>query len=199
MNKLTMAILAAALPFLASAAGDLASNVYARVRLVFTEDGVVSTQLFHRALGGGIVQERMTDEFISFCNFVSNNCAEIAADWHTYETNEMVRFTTQSAVCFSGFDNQTNFANRVLALYEANTNAISWSTIEMIRSPDGPSAAAHYLGLHYDTPGVSNIIMRLRAIAVNAGVASLSEACDEDLSGETRQIYLGMEAAGMFD
>lgn len=199
MNRITVAVLATALSIMAHAADDLASNVYAKVRRVFTEDGMVSTQLFHRVLGGGIMQARMTDEFASFCNFVSNHCTEIAADWLTYETNEMVRFTTQSAVSFSGFANQTNFASRILALYEADTNTVSWGTIEMIRSPDGPSAAAHYLGLHYDIPGVSNIIMRLRTIATNAGVASLAEACDEDLSGETRQNYLGMDAAGMFD
>lgn len=179
-------------------ADDLASNVYVRVKNLYADERS-PFRAFIGIRGGGFINDGMSDEFVTFYNFVSNHCDEIVSNWRTYETNEMVRFTTQSAVCFSGFANQTNFANRILALYETDTNAVSWETIVMIRSPDGPKAAAHYLGLHYDTPGVSNIIMRLRTIAIKARASSLSEACNEDLSGETKQNYLGMDAAGMFD
>ena len=59
------------------------------------------------------LEDRDMPKFLALTACVSNHCAEIAADWRTYETNEMVRFTTLSAVGYSGYSNFTNFADIV--------------------------------------------------------------------------------------
>ena len=164
----------------------LASNVYSKVKQLYA--GHRSPfDFFITVRGGGVDLEMPTANFFGFASFVSNNCSAIAADWPTYETNEMVRFTTLSAVAYSGFDRMTNLADRVLAGYEANTNYCGWDTIRFINYPYGASTNKYYLTMNYEQPAVSNIISRLRALAVARGDEDLREMCDERLSGEAKR------------
>ena len=164
----------------------LASNVYSKVKQLYA--GHRSPfDFFITVRGGGVDLEMPTANFFEFASFVSNNCSAIAADWPTYETNEMVRFTTLSAVAYSGFDRMTNLADRVLAGYEANTNYCGWDTIRFINYPYGASTNKYYLTMNYEQPAVSNIISRLRALAVARGDEGLREMCDERLSGEAKR------------
>ena len=164
----------------------LASNVYSKVKQLYA--GHRSPfDFFITVRGGGVDLEMPTADFFEFASFVSNNCSAIAADWPTYETNEMVRFTTLSAVAYSGFDRMTNLADRVLAGYEANTNYCGWDTIRFINYPYGASTNKYYLTMNYEQPAVSNIISRLRALAVARGDEVLREMCDERLSGEAKR------------
>ena len=164
----------------------LASNVYSKVTQLYA--GHRSPfDFFITVRGGGVDLEMPTANFFEFASFVSNNCSAIAADWPTYETNEMVRFTTLSAVAYSGFDRMTNLADRVLAGYEANTNYCGWDTIRFINYPYGASTNKYYLTMNYEQPAVSNIISRLRALAVARGDEDLREMCDERLSGEAKR------------
>ena len=193
----TCLILLSLVPLLARATSVTVAHIYAQANAVFqSEDAAHPVQAYHAALGGGMVSECMNDTFRSLCHFVSNHCDEIAADWMAYETNDMVRFTTLSAVGFSGFDNLTNLASHVLSLYEADANAISWQTIEMLSGPDDPPDAAHYLCLNYDVPGVSNLVNRFKAIYVGRGELERASMFDADLSGEAKRDYLDMKAAG---
>ena len=85
---------------------DVVTNIYGKVTKLY--DGhkvhgnpVSSYSRFLGVRGGGINNEFFDDEMRKFTNLVeiiSNNCVSIAADWRTYETNEMVRFTVLSAV-----------------------------------------------------------------------------------------------------
>ena len=164
----------------------LASNVYSKVKQLYA-DHSSPFDFFITVRGGGVDLEMPTANFFEFASFVSNNCSAIAADWPTYETNEMVRFTTLSAVAYSGFDRMTNLADRVLAGYEANTNYCGWDTIRFVNYPYGASTNKYYLTMNYEQPAVSNIISRLRALAVARGDEGLREMCDERLSGEAKR------------
>ena len=75
----------------------------------------------------------------------------------------------------------------VLAGYEANTNYCGWDTIRFINYPYGASTNKYYLTMNYEQPAVSNIISRLRALAVARGDEDLREMCDERLSGEAKR------------
>jgi len=165
----------------------LASNIYFRVKSMYEGHWLSPFDYFLAVRGGGVDLEMPTTNFFEFASFVSNNCSAIAADWPTYETNEMVRFTTLSAVAYSGFDRMTNLADRVLAGYEANTNYCGWDTIRFINYPYGASTNKYYLTMNYEQPAVSNIISRLRALAVARGDEGLREMCDERLSGEAKR------------
>lgn len=114
-----------------------------------------------------------------------------------YETNEVARFTLISAIGFSGFSNMTNLANKVLTLCENDHNSISQETLRMVECPYGTSdEMENYLGLKIDVPGVSNLVQRLRSIAVENSRTNAVEFLDECLSGERKCWYLDMKAAG---
>ena len=173
----------------------LASNVYVQVRQLYGGNGRTPFDHFVGVRGGGMAQEMEMQSLVPFVHFVSNHCAEIAADWPTYETNEMVRFTTLSAVGYSGFANYTNFVDVVLSRYESNTNSCSWSTIKFMKSPYGTTQEVA-LELNYDVPAVSNILLRMRSAAIANGDDKMRQACDCELSGEGNRNYLEMKAAG---
>ena len=173
----------------------LASNVYSKVKRLYA-DQKSPFDFFITVRGGGVEMEMETTNFFTFVSFVSNNCSAIAADWPTYETNEMVRFTTLSAVAYSGFDRMTNLADRVLAGYEANTNYSGWDTIRFINCPYGTRATKQYLARNYDVPGVSNLLQRIRALAVAHGNDVMRDDCDECLSGEIKKHVLEMISIG---
>ena len=150
--------------------------------------------------GGGFLNDGMTDKFVSFCGFVSNRCNEIVADWPAYETNDVARFTLSSAIGFTSFSNMTNLAERVLSMYEKDNGSVSTDTLFRIRIPAGtPPDSEHYLALNIDVPGVSNIVQRLRNIAVANSNTNGILYCDACLSGELKAEYLAMKEAGMFE
>ena len=170
----------------------LASNVYSKVKQLYA--GHRSPfDFFITVRGGGVDLEMPTANFFEFASFVSNNCSAIAADWPTYETNEMVRFTTLSAVGYSGVDNYTNFVDRILALHEGNVNSCGWETVRFLFHPYG-TASHNTLDIYYDTSTVSNIIQRVRAIAIQRGDTNLLFTCDFMASGAQKQIILEMDS-----
>ncbi len=185
------------------ASESLTTNVYAMVQSVFAAEAATSgetpTNIYYGAVGGGMAQECMNEAFRSFCTFVSNHCDAIASDWNSYETNDMVRFTTLSAIGFSGFHNLTNVADKVLSLYEANTNSVCWSTINMLCTPDDPAEATSYLGLHYEDPGVSNLVLRFRQAGVSASNDAFVQYCDSCLAGEEKAKYQDMKSSGALE
>ena len=153
---------------------------------------------FNSARHGGFRFGYANDKFLSLCTFVSNRCDEIVADWPAYETNDVARFTLISAIGFtSKLSNMTNLANKVLTMYENDHASVSEDTLDLIRVPSGtPVEMEHYLGVNYDIPGVSNIIQRLRAIAVANSDTNTVGFCDEYLSGERKRWFLEMKAGG---
>lgn len=174
--------------------GAVASNVYALVRNIY---GGHRSPFDHflTVRGGGVSSEMDISEIMPLVNFVSNHCAAIATDWPTYETNEMVRFTTLCAVGFAGYDNYTNFSDTVLALYEANTNNCSWDTIKFIHAPYG-TASENSLSLNYDQPVVSNLLLRIRARAIEVGDPDRPDICEDQLSGAAKLDCLDMQSWG---
>ena len=170
----------------------LASNVYSKVKQLYA-DHSSPFDFFITVRGGGVDLEMPTADFFEFASFVSNNCSAIAADWPTYETNEMVRFTTLSAVGYSGVDNYTNFVDRILALHEGNVNSCGWETVRFLFHPYG-TASHNTLDIYYDTSTVSNIIQRVRAIAIQRGDTNLLFTCDFMASGVQKQIILEMDS-----
>ena len=173
-----------------------ASNVYAKVKHLYEGDWMRPFDYFLAVRGGGVDKEMETAAFFDFRNFVSNNYEAIASDWRTYETNEMVRFTTLSAIGYTGFDNMTNFADRILSDYEADTNFCSWATIEFVDAPRGTRANIHYLSMNYDKPGISNLIQRIRTLAVAKGDDNIRDGCDYKLSGASKAECLDLIAIG---
>ena len=172
-----------------------ASNVYMQVRQLYGGNGRTLFDHFLGVRGGGVAQEMEMQDFMPFVHFVSNHCAEIAANWQIYETNEVVRFTTLSAVGCSGFDNYTNFVDMVLCQYETGTNSCSWSTVKFMKSPYGTEEEVS-LELKYDIPFVSNILLRVRSAAMKIGDDTVRQSCEFELSGNGRRNYLEMKAAG---
>ena len=175
----------------------LASNVYSQVKVMYAGNWQSPFDHFLSVRGDGVASAMEMQNFMPFVHCVSNHSAEIAANWRTYETNEMVRFTTLSAVGFSGFDNYTNFVDAILSQYESDTNVCSWSTIKFLKAPYG-TAEAMSIELNYDIPVVSNILLRIRAAAIAQGDDRMRQTCDFELSGEGKQDYLDMQAAGAF-
>ena len=155
---------------------------------------------FFGVRGGGIRFELFDDEMQRFkliVNVVSNNYGAIASDWHTYQTNEMVRFTTLSAVGYSGYNNYTNFIDRFLTFCETapvpGTNY--WESIEFLSGPYGTPMESQ-LPLNYESPIVSNIIIRMRSYAIKRGDTESINFYNTVLSGEWKRQYLLMKAAG---
>lgn len=177
----------------------LASNIYVQVRSVYAYDTWQTLyDYFYAVRGGGVrldLEDRDMPKFLALTVCVSNHCAEIAADWRTYETNEVVRFTTLSAVGYSGYSNFTNFADIVTTQILSNPSLCSSCTMNFLVSPYGtPSETC--MGLNYDNPVVSNIITRIRQVEVSLNQTNGVNACDAFLSGEWKREYLEMKAAG---
>lgn len=166
---------------------DVATNVYARVVGIYASQNDTLERSFRAVRGGSFYNELNESEYMPFCEYVSNHCSQIVADWPIYETNEMVRYTTLCAIGFSGFANYTNAIDKILSGYEANSAYCSWETVRILQQPYGTPS---YLSLDwaYDKPGISNLVLRIRAIAAsqaptNRFTMSAVEACDDVLSG----------------
>ncbi len=175
-------------------ADALASNIYAQVWNLYKDYRSPFNQ-FLAVRGGGFFNEMDEQCIQPLAIIVSNNCTAIADDWQTYETNEMVRFTTLCAAAYSGFDNYTNFLDRILARYESDTNSCSWATVRFIFSPYG-TVSDIALELNYDAPAVSNILQRMRVIAVANDNVQLLQKCDRLMSGEAKRELLELKAGG---
>lgn len=175
---------------------SLVSNVYSQVQNVYANHWLDPPRYFSAVRGGGVLFElEGNTNFLALTHFVSNHCAEIAADWRSYETNEMVRFTVMSAAGNAGLQNWTNLAERIMTFHEANTNACSWKTIEFLCSPSG-THEMHSMILNYDVPLISNLLLRIKAEAIRVGDTNFLNGFDDILSGAHKQWLLEMKAAG---
>lgn len=181
----------------------LASNIYSKTEYVYSDFifcGKLRTKeyFFWGVRGGGINMELEgihLKRFKELVNVVSNNYEAIVADWRTYETNEMVRFTTLSAIGFSGYNIYTNCIDRLLTFYETSSGTNGWDSIELLLGPYGTPMEAK-LPLNYENPIVNNLYKRVRAIAIEDCYTNMINFCNRTLSGEWKRGYLMMEAAG---
>ena len=182
---------------------DFVTNVYSKVTKLYEEhkvhgNPVSSYSRFLGVRGGGVNNEFFDDEIRKFTNLVeivSNNCASIAADWQTYETNEMVRFTVLSAVGYSGYDNYTNFVNTVITPSCSLLYTNRWETVKFMLDPYG-TEMEHQLALNYENPIVSNVVQRIKSESILQSNTNYINWCSEILSGEWKRWYLDMKISG---
>lgn len=185
---------------------DFATNAYNRVSDVWAgyviDSGgrtLTPEQNCNGAIGGGLIYNVSEEEwrrFLYYTEAVSNNCAEIIADWQSYETNEMVRFTTLNAIVYSGFDNYTNCIENLLSRYEADTNYCGWATMRFLAVPMGTQEGEYLLTNHYAEPAVSNILMRFKTQAENHGDVPIAKICGDMLSGKDKERYDQLKSIG---
>ena len=181
----------------------LSTNIYRKAMHVYENHMIHGSarnpMRYFRAVRGGGVNFELDgvhlERFMDLVNVVSNNCSEIASDWHTYETNEMVRFTTLSAVGYSGYGNYTNFIDKLLTYGETDSRANYWRSLRFIMSPYG-TKQENKLALRYEDATVSNFFVRLRQQAINYGETNSVNWCNDVLSGEWAKDHLQMDAAG---
>lgn len=194
MNKVICTLLASGL-VLGSMGEAVRTNVYEKVASVFADDGgLVPGPTFYSVKGGGFSSERMTDDFASLCEVVSNNATHILADWTAYATNAVAQFSVLNALCFSGECVYTNSLS-VLLSRQDNVAVSSWQSLKFLAMPYGTPMQRHLL-LHYDVEGVSNLVLRVKQAALSAGDNDMVLHCEEILTGEARGEYLELKAAG---
>lgn len=182
---------------------SLVTNVYSKTMHVYSDYVFLgrhrSQEYFFSGVRGGGVDFELDgihlERFMDLVSVVSNNCEAIASDWHAYETNEMVRFTTLSAVGFSGYNNYTNFVRRLLDSYDEVPRTNSWKSIQFISGPYG-TPMDFQLALNYESSIVSNLISRIKEHAAVNNATNDFNWCNKVLSGEWKRNYLIMEAAG---
>lgn len=182
---------------------DLLTNIYTKVFCVYSDYVFLGRQrtpeyFFSGVRGGGVAMELEGEHLTRFTNLVeivSNNCASIAANWRTYETNEMVRFTVLSAVGYSGYDNYTNFVNTVITPSCSLLYTNRWATVKFMLDPYG-TEMEHQLALNYENPIVSNIVQRIKSESVLQSNTNYVNWCSEILSGEWKRWYLDMKMSG---
>ena len=181
----------------------LLTNVYQNVQHIY-RDYVFCGRLrtpeyfFSGVRGGGIdfeLEGIHLERFMDLVNIVSNNYRAIVSDWYGYETNEMSRFTILSAVGYSGYENYTNFVDKILEYSETDTRTNYWRSLRFIMSPYG-TKQENRLALNYENATVSNFFQRLKQQAINNGETNSVNWCNDVLSGEWKKDHLEMEAAG---
>ena len=179
----------------------LLTNVYQKVQHIY-RDYVFCGRLrtpeyfFSGVRGGGIdfeLEGNHLERFMDLVNIVSNNYRAIVSDWYGYETNEMSRFTILSAVGYSGYENYTNFVDKILEYSERNTQTNYFRSLNFIMSPYGTRQDCK-LALNYENAIVSNLFLRFKAQAVKNADTNNVNWCDEVLSGEWKRSYLDEEA-----
>ena len=151
---------------------------------------------FQCVRGGGVdfeLEGIHLERFMDLVNIVSNNYRAIVSDWYGYETNEMSRFTILSAVGYSGYENYTNFVDKILEYSETDTRTNYWRSLRFIMSPYG-TKQENRLALNYENAIVSNLFLRFKAQAVKNADTNNVNWCDEVLSGEWKRSYLDEEA-----
>ena len=104
MNKLLYIVVIACIIVLQCKAEetDLVSRVSAMAEALYDNGSDSPAVCFGSVRGGGMNREMARDEYMPFVSFVSNNCAAIAADWQSYETNEVVEFGLFSSLVVRG-------------------------------------------------------------------------------------------------
>lgn len=174
-------------------------SAYAQVLDVYSQGARAPYDKFTSvSCGHGISAEldrgiAMTN-FLRYCSTVSNNFDRITTNWSAFETNEMVRYTTISAVGYCGADLYTNFCNRVLdSRMEANDDQME--TAVTLLYPEG-TPMYNYLMMNYNLPGISNIVHRIREIAIQNNKTNTAERCADILSGAEKIYYIEMRDAG---
>lgn len=179
---------------------NLSSNIYSRVAQVFKEDGGLASQSFFAEVYNGetYLWGSMQQPFLELVPVVSNNYTQIADDWNAYITNDIVSYTVLSAIGYSGLNVYTNFLGSMVTRYEQTYTTNDWETVRTLsRSYQTPMWNA--LLLHYDNVAVSNLILRIKSGATRAGDTKTKDLCAEILTGETREAYLLMKAAGAIE
>ena len=179
----------------------LITNVYEKCLCVFQDYrlqgyAITPEDRFLAVRGGGVNFELdgiHLERFMELVKVVSNNCSQIASDWYSYETNEMVRFTTLSAVGCSGYNNYTNFVDKLLAFAETDTRTNYFGSLDFMMSPYGTKAESK-LALNYASMIVSNIVLRFKAQSLKNADTNNIQWCDEVLSGEWKRDYLDEES-----
>lgn len=183
------------------------SNVFETVRSVYTgnsisvDDAMIADR-FQSVRGGGVSLELEGTELMAFsnlCSVVSNHASFIANSWQSYATNECVRFSVLSAICYSGQAIFTNFTDRILAYYEMSPDGSSDSSyypvIKFLLSPYGTPTEKYFVN-DYDQFGVSNLLMRISSVFSTRGHTNEVMWCSRILSGETKQMFLQEETDG---
>jgi hypothetical protein len=178
----------------------LTSNIYSRVSQVFKEDGGLASQSFFAEVYNGetYLWGSMQQPFLELVPVVSNNYAQIVEDWDAYATNGVVSFTIITAVGYSGSNVYTNFLDFMLTRYEQTHNTNDWGHVRHLRRMIN-TPVERYLTLNYDNVGVSNLILRIQSGAVQIGDHATKAVCNRLLSGEIRESYLLMKAAGAIE
>ena len=179
---------------------SLISNVYNQVGLIFKEDGGLNTESYFGGVygGDGYMWGSLKQPFFELVPVVSNNYTQIADDWDAYVTNDIVSYTVLSAIGYSGLNVYTNFLGSMVTRYEQTYTTNDWETVRTLsRSYQTPMWNA--LLLHYDNVAVSNLILRIKSGATRAGDTKTKDLCAEILTGETREAYLLMKAAGAIE
>ena len=151
---------------------------------------------FQCVRGGGVNFELdgiHLERFMELVEVVSNNYAAVAADWYSYETNEMVRFTTLSAVGYLGFNSYTNFVTQLLDYNDSTRTTNLWNSIRFISDPYG-TPMEFQLALNYESAIASNQILRIKSCATLNGATNTINWANKVLSGEWKRSYLDEEA-----
>jgi hypothetical protein len=182
---------------------NLSTSIYQKVHNIYSDyvfcGRIRTPEYFFSGVRGGGVDFELDgihlERFMDLVKVVSNNCSQIASDWYSYETNEMVRFTTLSAVGYSGYNNYTNFVDKLLAFTETDTRTNYWRSLRFIMLPYGTKQETK-LALTYEDVVVSNIFVRIRQQAINNVDTNSVNFCNRVLSGEWKSEHLQMEAAG---
>ena len=181
----------------------LLTNVYLKSSQVYQNHylngRLRSPERYFRCVRGGGVDFELDgihlERFMDLVKVVSNNCPQIASDWYSYETNEMVRFTTLSAVGYSGYNNYTNFVRLILDYKDQVQTTNLWRTVHFIADPYG-TPMEFQLALNYENPMISNQIVRIKSYAILNDATNSVNWATKVLSGEWKRNYLQMEAAG---
>ena len=156
-----------------------------------------SPERYFRCVRGGGIDFELDgvhlERFMNLVNVVSNNCDAIVSNWYDYETNEVTRFTVLSAVGYSGYENYTNFVDKILAYSERNTQTNYFGSLNFIMCPYGTRQDCK-LALNYENAIVSNLFLRFKAQAVKNADTNNVNWCNEVLSGEWKRDYLDEES-----
>lgn len=181
----------------------LSTNIYHKVMHVYENHmlhgRVRNPMRYFRAVRGGGINFELDgvhlERFMDLVNVVSNNYEAVASNWHAYETNEIVRFTTLSAVGYSGYNIYTNFVRMVLDSCDRFPRTNSWDSIRFISGPYGTPMDIQ-LAMNYENSIVSNLVNRIKEYAVENNSTNDVIWCNKVLSGEWKAEQLEMESAG---
>lgn len=199
MNKLVLMAVSCAVAGHLLGEDGLVSNIYAQVDLVYGSDKWDSPRdVFHSVRGGdGYEGGSVRKPFYALIPVVSNNYEKILQDWGTYATNEVVAFTVSNAAAYSGGKVLVSFVETAMSRYERTKSEDDWWTLKYLMVPR-LTRQMDFMELNYDTPAVSNLIVRFRTCLESRGdLPDLVSWCDDVLSGDAKKYDLELNAAGV--